>query len=165
MNCTIRVVKSKVLISFAVTGKLICAFVLAYADCWFSHAAAQLLSTTGPMWLDRVSKILAKQNSLTFYLIHIKFPYFIFVYFACNFLASGEARGTTPFVFFAKNHLKCNVKCFFFLLKHNSYSIIMQPLFFLSISFAIHKPVFSKFPDISLTFAENANSLTDVKIP
>ena len=28
------------LISFAVTAKLICAFVLAYADCWFSGAAA-----------------------------------------------------------------------------------------------------------------------------
>ena len=26
----------------AVTAKLICAFVFAYADCWFSHAAAQI---------------------------------------------------------------------------------------------------------------------------
>ena len=41
-NCTIRVAKSKVLISFPVTAKLICAFVLAYADCWFSHAAAHI---------------------------------------------------------------------------------------------------------------------------
>ena len=24
------------------TAKLICAFVFAYADCWFSHAAAQI---------------------------------------------------------------------------------------------------------------------------
>ena len=32
--------KLKALISFAVTVKLICAFVFAYADCWFSHAAA-----------------------------------------------------------------------------------------------------------------------------
>ena len=31
------------LISFAVTAKLICAFVFAYADCWFSHAAAHLI--------------------------------------------------------------------------------------------------------------------------
>ena len=51
MNCTILVVKTKVLISFAVTGKLIavtakliCAFVFGYADCWFSHAVADLLS-------------------------------------------------------------------------------------------------------------------------
>ena len=42
MNCTIRVVKTKALISFAVTAKLICAFVFAYADCWFCHEAAHL---------------------------------------------------------------------------------------------------------------------------
>ena len=30
------------LISFAVTAKLICAFVFAYADCWFSHGVAQM---------------------------------------------------------------------------------------------------------------------------
>ena len=39
-NGTIRVAKTKALISFAVTAKLICAFVFAYADCWFTHAAA-----------------------------------------------------------------------------------------------------------------------------
>ena len=31
------------LISFAVTAKLICVFVFAYADCLFSHDAAQIL--------------------------------------------------------------------------------------------------------------------------
>ena len=31
---------TKVLISFTVTAELICAFVFAYADCWFSHVAA-----------------------------------------------------------------------------------------------------------------------------
>ena len=41
-NCTICVAKTKALISFAVTAKLICAFVFAYAYCWFSHAAAHL---------------------------------------------------------------------------------------------------------------------------
>ena len=35
---TIRAAKTKALISFAVT-----AFVFAYADCWFSHEAAELL--------------------------------------------------------------------------------------------------------------------------
>ena len=35
--------KTKALISFAVTVKLICAFAFAYADCWFSHEAAHLL--------------------------------------------------------------------------------------------------------------------------
>ena len=44
-NGTIRVAKTKVMISFAVTAKLICAFVFAYADCWFSHEAAHLFTT------------------------------------------------------------------------------------------------------------------------
>ena len=34
------VAKTKALISCAVTAQLICAFVFAYADCWFSYAAA-----------------------------------------------------------------------------------------------------------------------------
>ena len=38
-----RVAKTKALISFTVTGKLICAFVFAYADCWFSHAVALII--------------------------------------------------------------------------------------------------------------------------
>ena len=41
-DCAIRVAKTKALISFAVTAKLICAFVFAYADCWVSHAAAHM---------------------------------------------------------------------------------------------------------------------------
>ena len=41
-NCTIRVAKTKALISFAVTAKLICVFVFTYADCWFSHEAAHI---------------------------------------------------------------------------------------------------------------------------
>ena len=39
---TFRVVKTKALISFAVTAKLICVFVFAYADCWFSHGVAHM---------------------------------------------------------------------------------------------------------------------------
>ena len=39
----IHVAKTKVLISFAVIAKLICTFVFAYPDCWFSHAASQIL--------------------------------------------------------------------------------------------------------------------------
>ena len=39
-NRTIRVAKTKALISFAVTAKLICAFVFVYANCCFSHAKA-----------------------------------------------------------------------------------------------------------------------------
>ena len=40
MDCTIRVAKTKGLISFAVTAKLICVFVFAYAKSRFSHDAA-----------------------------------------------------------------------------------------------------------------------------
>ena len=36
------VAKTKALISFAVTAKLICVFVFKYAKCWFSHDAAQV---------------------------------------------------------------------------------------------------------------------------
>ena len=41
--CIIRVAKTKALISFAVTAKLICVFVFAYAKCWFSHDAAHFI--------------------------------------------------------------------------------------------------------------------------
>ena len=41
-KCTIRVAKTKALISFVVAAKLICVFVYAYADCWFSHRAAHM---------------------------------------------------------------------------------------------------------------------------
>ena len=41
-NCTIHVAKTKALISFAVTAKLICTFVFAYAKFGFSHDAAHL---------------------------------------------------------------------------------------------------------------------------
>ena len=42
MDCTIYVVKTKTLISFAVTAKLICVFVFAYAKSGFSHDAAHI---------------------------------------------------------------------------------------------------------------------------
>ena len=40
MDCTIRVAKTKALISFAATAKLICVFVFAYAKSRFSHNEA-----------------------------------------------------------------------------------------------------------------------------
>ena len=43
-NCTIHVAKTKALISFADTAKLICVFVFAFAKCWFSNAAAHITS-------------------------------------------------------------------------------------------------------------------------
>ena len=41
-DCTLCVAKTKALISCAVTAQLICAFVFAYADCWFSNAVAHI---------------------------------------------------------------------------------------------------------------------------
>ena len=43
MNCTIHVVKTKALISFAVTAKVICVFVFSYAKSRFSHDAAHFI--------------------------------------------------------------------------------------------------------------------------
>ena len=53
MDHTIYVAKTKALISFAVTAKLICVFFFAYAKCWFSHDAAHfsfflVSSSNGP---------------------------------------------------------------------------------------------------------------------
>ena len=42
MDCTIYVAKTKALISFAVTAKLICVFVFAYAKSRISHDAAHI---------------------------------------------------------------------------------------------------------------------------
>ena len=42
MDCTIYVAKTKALISFAVTVKLICVFVFAYAKIQFSHNEAHM---------------------------------------------------------------------------------------------------------------------------
>ena len=42
MDCTICVAKTKELISFAVTAKLICVFVFAYAKSQFSHNEAHI---------------------------------------------------------------------------------------------------------------------------
>ena len=44
-DCTIYGVKTKALISFAVTVKLICIFVFAYAKCWFSHDGAHIMNS------------------------------------------------------------------------------------------------------------------------
>ena len=46
MNCTIRVAKTKALISCTVTAQLICVFVFSYAKTRFSHNAAHMASET-----------------------------------------------------------------------------------------------------------------------
>ena len=45
MDCTICLAKTKALISFAVTVKLICVFVFAYAKRQISHAEAHMIAT------------------------------------------------------------------------------------------------------------------------
>ena len=45
--------KTKALISFTVTAKLICAFVFAYADCLFSHVVAHFLGSASIMGSKR----------------------------------------------------------------------------------------------------------------
>ena len=48
--CTIQVAEKKALISFAVTAKLICVFVFAYAKIRFSHVAAFIILTQLLLW-------------------------------------------------------------------------------------------------------------------
>ena len=50
------------LISFAVTAKLICAFVFAYADCWFSHVAAPFCKTVQTKLRDMQDSWLRKKT-------------------------------------------------------------------------------------------------------
>ena len=51
-DCTIRVAKTKALISFAVTAKLICVFVFAYTKSRFSHKETQIIV------VEKVSEII-----------------------------------------------------------------------------------------------------------
>ena len=45
MDCTIHIAKTKALISFAVSAKLICVFVFAHSKRWFSHDAILILKS------------------------------------------------------------------------------------------------------------------------
>ena len=51
-DCTIRVPKTKALISFAVTAKLICVFVFAYTKSRFSHKETKIIV------VEKVSEII-----------------------------------------------------------------------------------------------------------
>ena len=63
IDCTFYVGKTKALISFAVTAKLICVFVFAYAKHWFSHDAAQMFVFQGG-WLDEAAGLKKTDTSL-----------------------------------------------------------------------------------------------------
>ena len=62
-NFTIRVAKTKALISFAVTTKLICVFVFAYAKSQFSHDGAQVIYLT---WMSRLPEEIIVKTDASF---------------------------------------------------------------------------------------------------
>ena len=64
MYCPI--VKKKVLISFAVTEKLICSFVFAYIKCWFSHEAAHIMTILYALHWHNVKGNTLNNNNLSF---------------------------------------------------------------------------------------------------
>ena len=88
-NCTIHVAKTKVLISFAVTAKLICTFGFAYAYCWFSPETAPIQNTiliTGSNLISRtiaatVIKMhdLCYRNLVVFFLLQFSVQYMYIV--------------------------------------------------------------------------------------
>ena len=68
MDCTIRVAKTKALISFAVTAKLICVIVFAFAKSRFSHEPAHLAFKTGGCLLVHESSAESScRNSLRYF--------------------------------------------------------------------------------------------------
>ena len=82
-----RVAKTKALISFAVTAKLICVFVFAYAECWFSHAAAQLVFL--PLYEPgdpRSNPFFSLFLFFFFFLCQYKYMYLNLQLFNCNAL-------------------------------------------------------------------------------
>ena len=64
-DCTIYVAKTKALISYAVTAKLICVFVFAYAKCWFSHDAAHFASSEASDQPEHTSSL------ISFHCLHV----------------------------------------------------------------------------------------------
>ena len=56
--------KTKALISFAVTAKLICTFVFAYADCLFSGAAGNIIQNTIELFHEKIFLANAKTMAL-----------------------------------------------------------------------------------------------------
>ena len=80
-NCTIPVAKTKALISCAVTAQLICAFIFAYAKCWFSHDAAHMVFNE--MYIITIS-------------IHV-------IFFVLNHVH------LLSLFFFSRNEHKCNI--------------------------------------------------------
>ena len=66
MDCTICVAKTKALISFAVTAKLICVFVFAYAKSRFSHDEAHIYAGSLPIVI-KLCMIERKSKQMCFF--------------------------------------------------------------------------------------------------
>ena len=73
-----RVTKTKALISFAVTAKLLCAFVFAFADCWFSHVVAHYINVV------TVNFVMNLCHGLSLSELKAKSVSFIFFFFFVN---------------------------------------------------------------------------------
>ena len=98
-NCTIRIAKTKALISFTVTAKLICVFIFAYAKSRFSHNGAQLkpVPTTYFMVKYVNFEVYNHKHVVVIHYICIISKFYIHV---ATFLAS-ETVGTIKYTEFA----------------------------------------------------------------
>ena len=89
--------KTKALTSFAVTAKLVCAFVFADANCWFSDEVAHIkfkqLSTIETTHVAR--KCFVPKHACP----HIRVSFLIILSIAL-FICHGNVYTTTPFFFF-----------------------------------------------------------------
>ena len=73
----------------AITAKLICAFVFAYADCWFSHAYA--IESSSLIMFKPFNSFVEKMNSsiLHYSFIHLhSFHSFVYIHFFHSFIHS-----------------------------------------------------------------------------
>ena len=62
MGHTIRVAKTKALISFVVTAKLICVFFFAFAKIRFSHNEAQKFGSRGLSYMEALVIVYAERS-------------------------------------------------------------------------------------------------------
>ena len=76
-DCTIYVVKTKALISCAVTTQLICVFVFAYAKSRFSHNEAHLWHVSAGQLCIHIKYIIFKLITIVTYVPHFVWSHFI----------------------------------------------------------------------------------------
>ena len=79
MGCTIRVMKTKALISFAVTAKLICALVFTYAKSRASHYVSQLFMSLFIILTLKFTRKLLYIKLVLFSLVYLNMSTLIFL--------------------------------------------------------------------------------------